>query len=299
MGRHWAFALGLSILHLPAFARSDEWPQFRGPDSTGVVTGLQLPAEWSALKNVRWKVAVPGYGWSSPIVWGDRVFVTTAVSDQQKRPGGGGGGGEPPPDVVFRWEVHCLDRDTGKTLWRQIAAERKPTVGNHPSNTYASETPVTDGERVYAYFGMVGLYCYDLSGHLIWSRDLGAYRMFANWGTASSPVLDEERLFVQCDNEIQSFLVALDPKTGKELWRVQRPEKSTWSTPAVWRNRLRTEVVLMGTRRIRSYDPATGTRPPARCSGSLRQKRVPAGQFPREANRLPGAANRRRWRRAT
>src|SRR5207247_7973759 len=163
-----------------------------------------------------------------------------------------------PPDAVCRWEVHCLDRATGKTLWQRVATERKPTIGNHLSNTYASETPVTDGERVYAYFGMVGLFCYDFTGQLVWSKDLGSYRMFANWGTSSSPVLDGDRLYVQCDNEINSFLIALDCKTGRELWRVNRPEKSTWSTPVVWRNTLRTELVLMGTRRIRSYDPATG-----------------------------------------
>src|SRR5207245_9226982 len=182
----------------------------------------------------------------------------TAVSEKQKRPGGGGGGGEPPPDALFRWEVHCLDRATGKPIWHQVAAEHKPTTGNHLSNTYASETRFTDGERVYAYFGMVGLFCYDLTGQLLWSKDLGSYRMFGNWGTGSSPTLDGERLFVQCDNEVQSFLVALDTKTGQELWRVSRPERSTWSTPVVWRNTMRTEVVLMGTRRIRSYEPATG-----------------------------------------
>src|SRR5205823_1160812 len=144
------------------------------------------------------------------------------------------GGGEPPPDVVYRFEVHCLDAATGTTLWHQQAAERKPPIGTHLSNTFATETPVTDGERVYAYFGMIGVYCYDMSGQPLWNVDLGAYRMQGNWGTSSSPVLDGNRLFLQCDNMEKSFLVALDAKTGKELWRVRRSEGSTWSTPVVW-----------------------------------------------------------------
>src|SRR5207249_5706394 len=132
---------------------------------------------------------------------------------------GPGGGPDKPPDEVYRYAVHCLDAATGATLWRQIAAERKPTIPTHISNTYASETPVTDGERVYVYFGMVGVFCYDLAGQRLWSKDLGSYRMFGRWGTSSSPALDGNRLFVQCDNDERSFLVALDTKTGEELWR--------------------------------------------------------------------------------
>ena len=209
--------------------------------------------------NVRRRVTVPGYGWSSPIVSGEKVFVTTAICGHQQAPARNGpGGGEEAPDVVYRWEVYCLDRTTGKTLWKQVAAQHKPRAGNHISNTYASETPVTDGQHVYAYFGMVGVFCYDLAGKLVWSRDLGAYRTFANWGSSSSPALEGSRLFVLCDNEQQSFLVALDTKTGNELWRVERDERSTWSTPILWRNKLRTELVVMGSNFNRAYDPATG-----------------------------------------
>jgi outer membrane protein assembly factor BamB len=242
----------------PGAVPAGDWPQFRGPGGSGLADEERLPTEWGPGKNIAWKVRIPGYGWSCPVVWGDRVFVTTAVSDKQRRPGGGGGGGEPPPDAVFRWEVHCLDRATGKTLWHQVAAERKPAVGTHLSNTYATETPVTDGERVYACFGNVGLFCYDVSGRPVWGKDLGAYRMFGSWGASSSPVLDGDRLFVQCDNQERSFLLALDTRTGRELWRVRRSGGSTWSTPVVWRNVRRIEVVLMGDRHVRSYDPATG-----------------------------------------
>ncbi len=235
-----------------------DWTQFRGSNGDGVAEESRLSSEWSKTKNIAWKVQVPGYGWSCPIITGDKVFLTTAITEKQKRPGGGGGGGEPAPDVVFRYEIHCLDRDTSKTLWHQLAAERKPPIGTHLSNTYATETPVTDGERVYAYFGMIGLYCYDLTGKQLWTKDLGAYPMQGNWGTSSSPVLDGDRLFIQCDNQQKSFLVAFDTKTGKELWRVSRSEGSTWGTPVVWRNTLRTEVVLMGNRHIRSYNPESG-----------------------------------------
>jgi outer membrane protein assembly factor BamB len=235
------------------------------------VAGSRLPSEWGSDKNVLWKVTIPGSGWSSPIVWGDKVFVTTAITDSPAppaggRPGGGGkqGGGKQggrgaAPDAVYRWEVHCLDRTTGKPLWKQLAHESKPRVlMTQPANTLASETPVTDGERLFAYFGAVGLFCYDLDGKPLWKKDLGAFRMRDNWGTASSPVLDAGRLFILCDNEEKSFLVALDAKTGDELWRVSRDEPTTWGTPLIWRNKVRTELVTTGIRKIRSYDPVSG-----------------------------------------
>src|SRR5437773_1719153 len=162
----------LALLCLTQSALGDDWPQFRGPGGAAISNATNLPSEWGADKNVAWKVRVPGYGWSSPIVWGDRIFVTSAVSEKQKPPQRKGpGSGAPPPDAVFRWEINCLDRATGKTLWTQVAAERKPTIGNHVSNTYATETPVTDGTRVYVSFGMVGLFCYDFAGKPIWDKN--------------------------------------------------------------------------------------------------------------------------------
>src|SRR5262249_459546 len=219
-------------------------------------------------------VKIPGYGWSAPIVWGDKVFVTTAVSDKQKKPAGGfgGSGGPPPgggfgrggfgggrpPDDVYKFEICCLSSADGKTLWKQTAAEQKPTIPTNATNTYATETPVTDGERVYAYFGMIGVFCYDLDGKFIWKANLGSYPMAMGNGTGSSAALNSGRLFTQCDNEQKSFLVALDAKTGKELWRTNRTEHTSWSTPLVWKNKLRTEIICVGNPTVRSYDPATG-----------------------------------------
>lgn len=283
--------LGLFVALLPT-AQGADWPGFRGPGGTGLATEEKLPVEWSTDKNVQWKVKIPGVAWSCPIVVGDKIFVTTAITDNQKKPtagggfggggfgggrppGGGGGGARPPgggggfggggfggggrpPDAMYRWEVLCLDRATGKVLWKQLALESKPRIPTHGSNTYATETPVTDGERVYAYFAMHGLFCYDLEGKPLWKKDLGSYKMIAGWGTASSPVLDGDKLFVLCDNEEKSFLVAFDKKTGDEVWRTSRTEKTTWGTPIVWKNKKRTELVTLGTPKVRSYDPATG-----------------------------------------
>jgi outer membrane protein assembly factor BamB len=255
-------SVSLGVAELPPRTNTpvgtNTWTAWRG-DGTGVSPEKNLPLTWSATEHVRWSAKVPGYGWSSPVVAAGRIFVTTAICDQQTAPAPRGpGGGEPAPDVVFRWEVHCFDAATGHPLWKQLAAEHKPTTGTHISNTYASETPVTDGERVYAYFGMVGVYCYDINGKLLWTRDLGAFKTFANWGSSSSPAFDGERLFILCDNEEKSFLVALDKKTGKDVWRIARPERSTWSTPILWHNSQRTELVCMGSDYIRAYDPATG-----------------------------------------
>jgi outer membrane protein assembly factor BamB len=159
---------------------------------------------------------------------------------------------------VYRWEVYCLDAADGKVLWKRTAAEGKPATSINPTNTYATETPVTDGERVYTYFGAAGVFCYDFAGKLLWQARPGAYRTMFGHGTASSPALDGGRLFIQCDNEEKSFLLALDAKTGKELWRVDRPERTSWSSPLVWKNKVRTEVVCLGSSGVRAYDPATG-----------------------------------------
>jgi outer membrane protein assembly factor BamB len=262
MSIHWK-ACVITVFASCVVRADDNWPQFRGPGAAGVSSGRSLPAVWGTSQNIRWKVTIPGVAWSSPIVWGDRIFVTTAISDTPQEPPKKGlyfGGERPAPrQAAYRWELLCLARDDGRVLWRKVAREGKPTSSIHIKNSYASETPVTDGERVYAYFGAAGLHAFSLDGELVWKKDLGSFKTRFGWGSASSPVLDGDRLFILNDNEERSFVAAFDKRTGDELWRVNREEKSSWSTPFVWRTKLRTELVTCATHRVRSYDPATGT----------------------------------------
>jgi outer membrane protein assembly factor BamB len=234
------------------------WPQFRGPGALGVSDHANLPDRWSTNENVAWKVEVPGRGWSSPIVWGERVFVTTTVSAGEVEPAKKGlyFGGERKdiPKAEHRWLVLCYDLESGRELWRQEAHRGTPPNPLHVKNTYAAATPVTDGERVYAWFGNVGLFCYDIKGRPLWSTNWPPVKTRNGWGSAASPVLHEGRLFLVNDNDEKSFAVALDAKTGRQLWRVERDEKSNWATPYVWQHEQRTELITPGTKRIRSYD---------------------------------------------
>jgi len=183
---------------------------------------------------------------------------------QNVQPGQGPGGPSPEDNdtsyknEVYRWELTCLDLNTGKELWKQDAFRGNPKVTKQPMNTYASETPVTDGKRVYVYFGMTGLFCFDMDGKPQWQKDLGAYNTQGGWGTGSSPVIYKDILYIQVDNEVNSFLVALDAATGEEKWRVMRDEKTNYSTPYIWKNKVSTELVALG-KTACSYDPGTGT----------------------------------------
>jgi outer membrane protein assembly factor BamB len=244
-------------LSAPFLVAEDNWPQFRGGPAAGVAGAKGLPTTWSATQNVAWSVEIPGRGWSSPIVWGDKVFVTTAVKDGDfEKPGKGLylGGERKAPSEVVRWKVYCLDARSGKVLWEKLAHEEPPKSSVHVKNTYASETPLADGERVFAYFGHVGLFCYDMEGKELWSQKWGSFKTNFGWGPAASPVLHIDRIYVVNDNEERSSLTAIDKKTGKEIWRVQRAEKSNWATPFVWENAQRTEIVTPGSGKVRSYD---------------------------------------------
>ncbi len=241
----------------PPLAESDRWPQFRGPEARGIAEGGGLPERWSASENVRWKMETVGRGWSSPIVWGDRIFLTGVAASGDVEPPRKGlyfGGERPASAAEHRWLVQAFDWQTGKLLWQREAHRGVPPFPRHLKNSYASETPVTDGERLYAYFGNVGVFCYDLSGTLLWSERFPSYPMRYGWGTAASPVLHEGRLYIVNDTDQQSFLVALDAKTGKTVWRVDRPERSNWATPFVWNSGGRTEIITAGTGGVRSYD---------------------------------------------
>jgi outer membrane protein assembly factor BamB len=235
----------------------ENWPQFRGP-SAGLADGPSLPDQWSTSKNVIWKTDVPGRGWSSPIVWGERIFLTAVVNDgksEEPKKGLYFGGDRPKPSTdLHHWLVLCLDWKTGKKLWQREVHKGVPSSPIHLKNSYASETPVTDGERVYAYFGNVGLFCFDLDGKELWSKEWGNFKMRLGWGTAASPVLHKGRLYLVNDNDEKSFVMALDAKSGQEIWRVERDEKSNWATPFVWEHPGRTELVTCGTNRVRSYN---------------------------------------------
>jgi len=234
------------------------WPQFRGPGALGTADNPDLPDRWSTKENVAWKIEVPGRGWSSPIVWGERVFLTTVVSDGEVEPPKKGlyFGGERReiPKATHRWLVLCLDLKSGRELWRREASLGTPRSPLHVKNTYASETPVTDGERVFAYFGNVGVFCYDFDGRKLWSTNWPALKTRNGWGSAASPALHKDRLFIVNDNDEKAFVVALDARTGRELWRADRDEKSNWATPYVWQNQQRTELITPGTRKVRAYD---------------------------------------------
>jgi outer membrane protein assembly factor BamB len=238
-------------------AGPEHWPQFRG-GCGGVADGAKLPSVWSASTNVAWKTAIPGKAWSSPVVWDDKVFVTSAVSGQDV---------EPPRKGLYVWRfwgtreseeyrcmLYCLGFATGKMLWERVAHRGPTRAAIHMKNSYASETLATDGERVFACFGNVGLFCYDMDGREVWSQKWGFFPTRLGWGPAASPVLHGDRVYVVNDNEKASFLAAFDKRTGRQLWRVQRDEPSNWSTPLVWENERRTEIVTPGRGKVRSYD---------------------------------------------
>jgi outer membrane protein assembly factor BamB len=256
--KSFACAALLALLLAPiASAETKNWPQFRGAASDGLGEGATLPDTWSTTENVVWKTELPGWGWSSPVVWEKRIFVTAAVHEgpRDKMFAGGYPGGFVKPTEVHRWMTYCLDFDSGKIVWQREAHKGPPPQQRHPRNSYASETPICDGERVYAYFANIGLFCYDLEGKPLWEKRWESYPMRGGWGTGTSPVLHKDRLFIVNDNEKESFMVALEKTTGKQLWRVERAEKSNWATPYVWENELRTEIVTIGTNKARSYDP--------------------------------------------
>ena len=235
------------------------WPQFRGPGSRGVAEGgNQPPDRWSATENVAWKRDIPGRGWSSPVVWGEHVFLTTVINTgttENAKKGLYLGGDRPvPPDAVHQWKVICLNLKSGEIRWERQVLEGKPQSSIHIKSSFASETPVTDGERVYCCFGNVGIFCFDFEGKVLWRHELAPLPTRLGWGTAASPALHQGRLYYCNDNEQESYLLALDAKTGQEIWKTPRDEKSNWATPFIWENESRTEIVTPGTGAARSYD---------------------------------------------
>lgn len=258
------------------------WPQWRGPAFNGTAPQATAPTTWSETEHVKWKFKIPGEGTATPIIWEDQVFVLTAIEtgkaeaapapapegDRPRRGPGGPGGGmrSEKPTTPVQFIIISLDRKTGKPLWQKTAREQVPHEGHHRDHGFASGSPVTDGEHVYAWFGSFGLYCYDMKGELVWEKDLGDMQTRNSFGEGTSPALHGDTIVINWDHEGDDFIVALDKKTGKELWRQKRDEPTTWSTPLVVEHGGKAQVVVAATNKIRSYDLATGA-PVWECGG--------------------------------
>ncbi len=260
-----------SLAAIEGLSESDgiNWPSFRGPSAAGIAEGYPTPVSWDieTSKNIRWKIPLPGLAHSSPVIWGNRIFVTTAVSEEKdpELKVGLYGDIKPVEDTsVQEWKVLCLDKNTGKVLWEKTSHKGVPKVKRHPKGTHANSSPATDGKRVLAFFGSEGLYCYDMDGKLLWSKDFGlidsAFFMApaAQWGFASSPVIHEGIVIVQADGLDTQFIAALDAGTGEEIWRTPRKDYPTWSTPTVHAGNERTQVIANGFKEIAGYDFKTG-----------------------------------------
>jgi outer membrane protein assembly factor BamB len=288
-----------------AAAGANDWPQWRGPTGTGsAAADAAPPTTWGETKNVKWKVKLPGEGSSTPIVWGDKVFIQAAIPTgksgetsktaepakaadappaaqaeprtvrppggpagpggpggpgRRGRPRGGGGfGGGPPPTQVYQFALLCLDRASGKTLWQKTLREEVPHEGHHKDHGFSSHSPVTDGQVVIAYFGSRGLHCLDLDGNLKWSADLGKMKTKNGFGEGSAPALHGDTVVVKWDHEGPGFIAAFDKATGKERWRQARDEDTSWSSPVVVEHAGRAQVIAAASKKVRSYDLATG-----------------------------------------
>lgn len=244
---------------------SNNWHQFRGPLATGEAPAGDPPIEWSETKNVRWKVEIPGEGSSTPIGWGNRIFLLTAIKTDKKTDA------VPEPDqqpkrqfgIVFPNHYHqfvvlCLDRASGKMLWQKVATEVVPHEGHHPDNDFASSTPITDGKHLWVNFGSRGVYCYDFEGNLVWQKDFGKLQTRLSFGEGSSPALHDGILVTTWDSDGPAFIVAQDASTGDVLWKKDREEKSGWATPLIVDRGGRAQVITNASNRVRSYDLKTG-----------------------------------------
>ena len=276
--------LAPSLLAGPALSNAEPahlyWPQWRGPLANGVSPTAEPPLTWSESSNLLWKVRLPGRGTSTPIVWGDLVFIQSAIPTGKQAGGSAASGAAPESQTggspqaavsgpesprrdakiteIHQFVVLALDRKTGKTVWQKVAREECPHEGHHRDHDFSCYSPVTDGEQVYAYFGSRGLHCYDLAGNLKWEKDLGRMRIWDGYGEGGSPALSGHTLVINWDHEGDDFIAAFDTRTGRELWRQPREEDTSWSTPLIVEQAGRSQVVTDGTRKLRGYDLATG-----------------------------------------
>jgi len=257
----FAVRLALAVTLAGSVEATEKWPQFRGPAAGVADDDPALPDRWSETENVAWKTTIPGMGWSSPVVWGDNVFLTSAVSSgKEPQPvkglyDPGDEFGKTKPTAEHRWLAHAVDFNTGKIRWSRELRTGLPPLLRHIKNSFATETPVTDGQRVYFYFGNIGLIAaLDLNGKTLWTKEIEPGNGPQEFSPAASPILHNGRLYIVSDNTKASFLFAFDAATGRELWRTPREEVENWATPFVWENGVRTEIVTNGRRFVRSYD---------------------------------------------
>jgi outer membrane protein assembly factor BamB len=262
--------LSLSLcLCFVTVAQAQNWSSFRGDNASGIADGQSPPTNWDAEKsiNVLWKTPIPGLGHSSPVVWGDKVFVTTAISSNTNVDFQHGliETGESARDTSrHSWHVYCLDKKSGRIIWDKAIYEGTPKVKRHVKSSYANSTPATDGNHLVAFFGSEGLYCFDMSGKLLWKQDLGILDggwspdLGAHWGFGSSPITYKGLVIVQCDSQKNSFIAAYNINDGKRVWLTPRDEDTSWSSPIIYEGKGRAELVTSGTRYYRGYDPSTG-----------------------------------------
>lgn len=261
--------LCLSLLTVSAITtKAQNWPSFRGPNASGVADGTKPPTTWDAEKsqNLRWKTAIPGLSHASPIIWGNQIYVITAISSDAKSGfiAKDRGIGLANDDAKHTWMIYALDTRNGRVLWSNKAYEGVPRAKRHVKATQANSTPVTDGRYVVALFGSEGLACYDTSGKLLWKQDLGVLNpglwddKESSWGHSSSPIIYRDLVIIQADGHKQSFIAAYNLKDGKQAWRAERNEITSWTTPSLYQGTNRVELIANGGRYIRGYDPLTG-----------------------------------------
>lgn len=240
-----------------AAKETHNWPHLRGPNANGLVDKGNPPVEWSEDTNIRWKVKIPGTGHATPIVWGDKIFVQTAVKTdktvevaQTAR--------KPLPTHIYQFKLLALDRKSGDVVWEKTVRETVPHEGTHKTANYAATSGVTDGEHLYAFYGSWGLYCFDFDGNLKWDKDFGDQRVAGSFGEGSSPTIHGNTLIINWDHQGDSFIVALDKRTGEEIWRTARPERTTWTTPIVVEHKGTQQIIVGASGKTRSYDLKTG-----------------------------------------
>jgi outer membrane protein assembly factor BamB len=259
-------SLLLVALFVSASVAADNWPSWRGPTANGVAAATaDPPTTWDEKTNIKWKAPLTGRGSATPIVWGDQVFVVTSVKTDREATAAELPKPDPrfetrtaAPKHFYRFEVISFDRDTGKERWRKTAAEAVPHEGHHETHSYAAGSPTTDGKRLYVSFGSFGIFAYDLAGKELWKRDLGRLHTRLAWGEAVTPVVHGDSLILNWDQEADSKLIVLDPATGDTKWEAKRDERTSWNTPLVVEHGGKTQVIVNGTNRVRSYDLATG-----------------------------------------